>query len=125
MRTKIGIMVATAALLCASIPAQAADIATPALTKGVGEWFNCRVANVHTKDLEITLDIRGSTGGVLETQTFSPVPAGNTQSVLYTGGSSIAYCVASGKPNKKKTPITLCRTDSAGVCLVAVKGVGQ
>lgn len=105
MRIKMFIIATAATLALTATAAQAATVYTPPLTAEPGGTHACSVANVSTKALEVTIEILGSAGTVLNTTGPNFLAARRTAS-METSNSSRRYCRVIVKGRKGKIRVS-------------------
>jgi hypothetical protein len=74
-----------------SVAAQAAVLATQPVFVDDGEVFYCKIVNISTKERQVTVEILGSTGSVVDSAT-STLEAGGTTALSETGGFENRWC---------------------------------
>ena len=82
------------------VSAQAAVLATQPVFVNNGQILYCKIANVSTKDLEVTIEIVNPTGGVTNTVTTTLL-AGRTTSLAVAGAFQNGICRFTSKGGRK------------------------
>ena len=107
-------------LTLASGVAAAATITTPALGAFGTNRLVCTVANIGSKDVDVTIQIVNQAGSNLVNLPIT-VAAGEIEGAGTGAGPAQGYCRVTGAA-KGKVRVALCMTDTVLNCLAAVPG---
>ena len=107
-------------LVCLSASAQAATIASSTIRGTSGDFFQCVVTNVSSKDREITIEVRTQGGILLADDGPETLLAGRATSIAsqVTGSFTDAWCRITVKGGKSSVRGTINLLDNDSVTLL-------
>lgn len=108
MRTLLGIVIVAGSVLAGVGIAAASSLTTPAIQKEASDSFRCVVVNNKSTEIAVDIEIRSSTGTILNSVSQVLAQPGTVANYNYAGTFTEGYCVVTGALSKKLTPVTFC-----------------